>query len=369
MKKRVLFIDRDGTIIVEPKDTQQIDSLERLEFIPGAIGALSTIARHTDFELVLVTNQDGLGTPSFPEENFWPAHNKMLATLLGEGVQFSDIVIDRSFAHENKPTRKPGTALLRRYFGDEYDLTRSFVIGDRATDVQLALNLSARAIHFNPSSANPAEPGAVLATPSWGEIERFVVAQRYQAQLHRKTNETQIAVEVALQGSGQINISTGLGFFDHMLHLLGSHAGFDLTINATGDLHVDEHHLIEDVGITLGEAVRSALGNKVGLARYGFLLPMDEALAQVAIDLSGRAAFEWRAEFRREKIGTLPTEMLKHFFKSFSDAARCALHITVDGENEHHKAEAIFKGVGRALRMAVKVDPRSAHVPSTKGVL
>lgn len=369
MKKRVLFIDRDGTIIVEPKDTQQIDSLERLEFIPGAIGALSTISRHTDFELVLVTNQDGLGTPSFPEESFWPAHNKMLSTLLGEGVQFSDVLIDRSFAHENKPTRKPGTALLRRYFGDEYDLTRSFVIGDRATDIQLALNLGARAIHFNPCTTDSTQPSAALTTPLWSEIERFLVAQRYHASLHRKTNETEVEVELALQGAGQVVVGTGLGFFDHMLHLLGSHAGFDLTIRAKGDLQVDEHHLIEDVGITLGETLRTALGSKVGLARYGFLLPMDEALAQVAIDLSGRSAFEWRAEFKRERIGDLPTEMLKHFFKSFSEATRCALHISVDGENEHHKAEAIFKGVGRALRMAVRVDPRSAHVPSTKGML
>jgi imidazoleglycerol-phosphate dehydratase/histidinol-phosphatase len=365
MKKRALFIDRDGTIIKEPQDTQQIDSLERLEFLPQAISALAAIARHTDFELVMVTNQDGLGTESFPEERFWPAHQKMLTTLENEGVRFSEICIDRSFAHENLSTRKPGTGMLTRYMNGEYDLERSFVIGDRMTDGQLAENMGCRAIMYGQN----AHVASVLATSSWREIARFVIAQTRYASYARKTGETDISVSVALYGSGQVNVKTGLGFFDHMLHLFGAHAGFDLTIHAVGDLDVDEHHLIEDVGITLGEAIRRALGATVGIQRFGFLLPMDEALATVALDLAGRSHLEWSAIFARERIGDVPTEMFKHFFKSFAESMRCALHITVTGENEHHKAEAIFKGVGRALRLGLACDERIQGVPSTKGVL
>jgi imidazoleglycerol-phosphate dehydratase/histidinol-phosphatase len=365
MKKRALFIDRDGTIIVEPKDTFQVDSLERLEFIPGAIGALSALARYTDFELVLVTNQDGLGTASFPEETFRPAHEKMLRILEGEGVVFDAILIDRSFPHENKPTRKPGTGMLLGYMNDGYDLARSFVIGDRATDVQLAKNLGAQGIFFSEQSHGD----AVLSSPSWSFIERFITSQMRTAQVTRVTKETSIELDLSLDGSGKISVTTGLGFFDHMLNLLGAHAGFDLRLAAVGDLHVDEHHLIEDVGIVLGEALKKATGAKEGIERYGFLLPMDEALAEIAIDLSGRSALVWNAEFRREKIGDVPTEMFKHFFLSFCDACKCSLHITVRGENEHHKAEAIFKGVGRALCAALKRDPRIRSIPSTKGVL
>jgi imidazoleglycerol-phosphate dehydratase/histidinol-phosphatase len=365
MKKRALFIDRDGTIIVEPKDTFQVDSLERLEFVPGAIGALSALARYTDFELVLVTNQDGLGTESFPEESFWPAHEKMLRTLEGEGVVFDGVLIDRSLPHENKATRKPGTGMLSTYLSGEYDLARSFVLGDRVTDIELAKNLGAQGILFS----DDLNGDAALSSSSWSVIERFLVSQMRTAQVTRVTGETSIEVELSLDGSGAISVATGLGFFDHMLHLFGAHAGFDLRIAAVGDLHVDEHHLIEDVGIVLGEALKKAIGAKKGMERFGFLLPMDEALAEIAIDLSGRSTLVWNADFRREKIGDVPTEMFKHFFLSFCDACKCSLHISVRGGNEHHKAEAIFKGVGRALRTAVRRDPRIRSIPSTKGVL
>jgi len=365
MKKRALFIDRDGTIIVEPKNTFQVDSLERLEFVPGAIGALSALARYTDFELVLVTNQDGLGTESFPEGSFWPAHEKMLRTLEGEGVVFDDVLIDRSFPHENKATRKPGTGMLSAYLNGEYDLARSFVLGDRVTDIELAKNLGARGIFFSGEQNGD----AALSSSSWSVIERFLISQMRTALITRVTGETSIELELSLDGSGVISVTTGLGFFNHMLHLLGAHAGFDLRIAAEGDLHVDEHHLIEDVGIVLGEALKRAIGSKEGMERFGFLLPMDEALAEIAIDFSGRSTLVWSADFRREKIGDVPTEMFKHFFLSFCDACKCSLHISVRGENEHHKAEAIFKGVGRALRAAVRRDPRIRSIPSTKGVL
>ena len=364
MKKRVLFIDRDGTMIVEPPITKQIDSLEKLEFLPNAITALASIARLKDFELVMVSNQDGLGTSSFPESHFWPAQNSMLTTLRNEGVVFSDILIDRSFPEENMPTRKPGTGLLTRYMTDEYDLERSFVIGDRETDVGLAKNLGCKAVLL--SSEN--NPDAVLTTKSWNDIEAFVYAQTRYAEYARTTKETSIECKVGLYGTGTCSVATGLGFFDHMLHLLGSHAGFNMTVKATGDLYVDEHHLIEDVGIVLGEAISRALRDRSAIARFGFMLPMDEALAQVAIDISGRSELQWKATFNREMLGDVPTEMFKHFFKSLAESLRCALHISVEGENEHHKAEAIFKCVGRAFRNAV-ARVRDQGVPSTKGVL
>jgi imidazoleglycerol-phosphate dehydratase/histidinol-phosphatase len=363
--KRVLFIDRDGTIIVEPPDTKQIDSLDRLQFIPGAISALASIAKNTDFELVMVTNQDGLGTGSFPEESFWPAHEMMLKVLKSEGVEFKAIHIDRSFPEQGLASRKPGTAMLTQYFGNEYDLASSFVIGDRETDVQLARNLGCKAIFLSGDTV----PDAALNTQSWREVESFIYSQMRVGLYSRTTKETSIEVHVSLYGTGKIDVRTGLGFFDHMLHALGAHAGFDLRIQAEGDLHVDEHHLVEDVGIALGEAINRALNDRSAIERFGFVLPMDEALAQVAIDLAARFAFEWDASFTRERIGDVPTEMFKHFFKSLCEGLRCALHISVTGENEHHKAEAIFKGVGRALRGAVARDLRVKGIPSTKGVL
>lgn len=364
MKKKVLFIDRDGTIIVEPPITKQIDSLEKLEFVPYAITSLASIAQRKEFELVMVSNQDGLGTSSFPESEFWPAQNAMLTTLRNEGIVFADILIDRSFPEDNLPTRKPGTGMLSRYMTGEYDLEGSFVIGDRETDVQLAKNLGCKAILL---SAEP-NAGAELTTSSWKDIEAFVYARTRYAEYTRTTKETSIACTLGLLGNGECSISTGLGFFDHMLNLLGAHAGFNLTIKATGDLYVDEHHLIEDVGIVLGETISRALKDRSSIGRFGFTLPMDEALAQVAIDISGRPDLQWNATFNREMIGDVPTEMFKHFFKSLAESLRCALHISVEGENEHHKAEAIFKCVGRALRTAVG-RVRDQGVPSTKGVL
>lgn len=366
MKKRVLFIDRDGTIIVEPEQDKQVDSLEKLEFLPGAITNLAKIVRDTDFVLVMVTNQDGLGTSSFPESDFWPAHTKMLKTLEGEKVLFTNVHIDTSFEHENSPTRKPGTEMLREYFSGDFDLENSFVIGDRKTDIQLATNLSCQAIFFSEKT----DPRAVLSTNSWDEIYHFLLGQGRKARVHRKTRETDIYVEVNLQGSGQTSISTGLGFFDHMLDQLGKHSGMDLIVKVNGDLHVDEHHTIEDTGIALGEAIETALGDKKGIERYGFVLPMDDALAQVALDLGGRSWLIWKADFKREKIGDMPTEMFYHFFKSFSDAAKCNLNIQVHGENEHHKIEAVFKGLAKALKMAIRKDERNLnYLPSTKGML
>jgi len=365
MKKRILFIDRDGTIIVEPPITKQVDSLDKLEFIPKAITALASIAQLREFELVMVTNQDGLGTSSFPESDFWPAQNAMLTTLRNEGVVFSDILIDRSFPEDDAPTRKPRTGMLKRYMCDEYDLAGSFVVGDRVTDIQLAKNLGCQAIFLSAES----NPHAVLTTTSWKEIESFVYGQTRYAEYARRTKETSIECALGLYGSGSCTIATGLGFFDHMLNLFGAHAGFNLTINATGDLHVDEHHLIEDVGIVLGEAINRALKDRSGIGRFGFVLPMDEALAQVAMDISGRSELQWNATFKREMIGDVPTEMFKHFFKSLAESLRCALHISVQGENEHHKVEAIFKCVGRAFRSAVARVRDQQGIPSTKGVL
>lgn len=360
--KNILFLDRDGTIILEPED-EQIDSLEKLHFYPGVISALRRIVQHGGYELVLVSNQDGLGTASFPEETFWPAHNRMLEILAGEGVTFDAIHIDRSLPEENAPTRKPGTAMLAAYL--DRDLSGSYVIGDRQSDVQLAQNLGCRAIFMGD------DPGTDVALTSrdWAAISRFLCGSDRRGLVRRTTNETDIRVELQLDGSGQADIRTGLGFFDHMLEQLARHGGMDLLIECRGDLQVDEHHTIEDTALALGAAFVQALGDKKGLQRYGFLLPMDEALAQVAIDFSGRPWLVWQADFKREKVGDVPTEMFFHFFKSFSDAARCTLNIKVDGNNEHHKIEAIFKAWARAIKMAVQRDIFSNRLPSTKGTL
>lgn len=364
--RKILFIDRDGTIIKEPPTDFQVDSLEKLEFVPKAISNLRKIAEETDYELVLVTNQDGLGTDSFPEEDFWPAQFKMLKTLEQEGVFFSAIHIDKTFEHEHAPTRKPGTGMLTGYMDGSCDLAGSYVIGDRKTDIQLAKNLGAQSIYIS----NEEDPDAALVTTDWDRIYRFLRMPPRTATVERATSETQIKIELNLDGSGKSNISTGLGFFDHMLDQLARHGSTDLTIEVKGDLHIDEHHTIEDTALALGEAYLKALGNKKGISRYGFLLPMDDALAQVAIDFGGRPWLVWEAEFKREKIGDLPTEMFYHFFKSFSDTAKCNLNIKVEGQNEHHKIEAIFKGLAKAIKMAVARDPNSLNqLPSTKGVL
>ena len=363
--KKALFIDRDGTIIKEPAD-EQIDSLEKLDFLPGTISALRQLALDGNFELVMVTNQDGLGTSSFPEPTFWPAHNKMLAILKGEGIVFDAIHIDRHFPHDNAPTRKPGTGMLMGYMDGSYDLANSYVIGDRPTDVELAKNLGAQGIFIG---TEPLEQAA-LTTTSWHDIYRFLKLQARTATVRRTTKETNINIALTLDGQGQCQINTGLGFFDHMLEQLGKHSGANLHIEVKGDLHIDEHHTIEDTALALGEAYLKVLGNKKGISRYGFVLPMDEALAQVAIDFSGRPWLVWQAEFKREKVGDMPTEMFMHFFKSFSDAARCNLNIQVSGDNEHHKIEAIFKGLARAIKMAVRRDLQDLDIlPTTKGAL
>lgn len=376
MQKKVLFIDRDGTIIIEPPTDFQIDSLEKLEFYPKAIRNLHLIASRLDFELVMVTNQDGLGTPSFPEETFWPAHNKMLKTLEGEGIHFENIHIDRSFPEENAPTRKPRTGMLTEYFTDAYDLTGSFVIGDRLTDVELAKNLGSKAILVqSPEQGKQMlETSALsehcqLITNNWDEITAFLFRTDRTAVVDRSTSETTIHIELDLDGTGKCNINTGLHFFDHMLEQIGRHSGCDLTIQVNGDLHVDEHHTIEDTGLALGEAFKKALGDKRGIDRYGFCLPMDDVLAQVAIDFGGRPWLVWDAEFKREKVGDMPTEMFHHFFKSFSDTSLSNLNIKAEGANEHHKIEGIFKALAKAIKAAIRKDPFSNQLPSTKGVL
>ncbi|MDN5306014.1 MAG: imidazoleglycerol-phosphate dehydratase / histidinol-phosphatase [Bacteroidota bacterium] len=361
--KKVLFIDRDGTLIVEPDD-EQVDSLEKLEFYPKVFQNLSKIANELEYELVMVTNQDGLGTASFPEETFWPVQNKIIQAFSNEGVVFSEILIDRSFPHENLPTRKPGTAMLTHYLKGDYDLKNSFVIGDRTTDIQLAHNMGCKAILLSNTVADE----AVLCSSDWGEIYRFLKSEPRRATVIRNTSETQISVSVNLDGTGKSDISTGLGFFDHMLDQIARHGGIDLSVKAQGDLHIDEHHTIEDVGIALGECFLHALGKKKGIARYGFLLPMDDCLAQVAIDFGGRPWIVWNVAFNREKIGEVPTEMFFHFFKSFSDNAKCNLNIKAEGDNEHHKAEAVFKAFAKAVKMAVKKGENEG-IPSTKGVI
>jgi imidazoleglycerol-phosphate dehydratase/histidinol-phosphatase len=364
--KKVLFIDRDGTIIKEPPTDFQIDSLEKLEFYPKAISNLRKIAEETDYELVMVTNQDGLGTDSFPENTFWPAQYKMLKTLEEEGVIFSAIHVDKSFEQDNAPTRKPRTGLLTEYLTGNYDLAHSYVIGDRSTDIELAKNLGTQAIFLGSA---PMEEAA-LVTKSWDDIYEFLRLPARKATVQRNTSETDIKINLNLDGTGKCNIQTGIHFFDHMLEQLGRHGGTDLDILVKGDLHIDEHHTIEDTALALGEAYLKALGDKKGIYRYGFLLPMDDVLAQVAIDFGGRPWLVWEAEFKREKIGEMPTEMFYHFFKSFSDTAKCNLNIKAEGNNEHHKIEAIFKALARAIKMAVKRDLQALNqLPSTKGVL
>ena len=376
-RPRVLFIDRDGTLIVEPPVDFQVDSLEKLELMPGALRAMHFIASRLPFELVMVTNQDGLGTDSFPEDTFWPAHNKMLRTFSNEGVEFDEILIDRSFPEDNAPTRKPRTGMLTQYMSGDYDLANSYVIGDRITDAMLAKNLGAKAILLRTPSdevrrdiADSGLDGTVeLITPSWDEVAALLMGGSRKVSVKRDTSETKIQVTVNLDGSGHTEISTGLGFFDHMLTQIGRHSGIDLTIKADGDLHVDEHHTIEDTAIVLGEALNKALGNKMGIERYGFVLPMDDCLATVAIDFGGRPWLVWDVEFKRERIGDMPTEMFYHFFKSLSDNAKINLFVRAEGTNEHHKIEGIFKALARAIRQAVRRDPLHFTLPSTKGVI
>ena len=362
--KKVLFIDRDGTLVVEPPVTFQLEKLEQLEFIPGVFQYLGRIATELDYELVIVTNQDGLGTKSFPEEIFWPIQNKMIEAFKNEGIVFSEIIIDKTMPEENAPTRKPGTALLTHYLKGNYDLKNSFVIGDRATDVQLAKNLGTQAIFIGKEK----NKDAVLSTLNWADIYALLKSKPRTASVNRKTKETDIKIDLNLDGSGKSKISTGLAFFDHMLEQIAKHGNMDLEITVKGDLQIDEHHSIEDTAITLGDAFLQALGSKKGIKRYGFLLPMDDCLAQVALDFGGRPWLEWKAEFKREKIGEMPTEMFMHFFKSFSDSAKCNLNIKAEGENEHHKIEAIFKAFAKAIEMAAQQTNNFA-IPSTKGTL
>lgn len=374
-KKRTLFIDRDGTLVVEPPDDYQLDSLEKLQFVPKVFRNLSFIREKLDFEWVMVTNQDGLGTDSFPEETFWPAHNKMLQAFAGEGIVFDAICIDRSFPEENLPTRKPGTAMLTAYLDGSYDMSASFVIGDRLTDMQLARNLGCRGILYGDSSMQVAVDEAglaevcVLITDDWDKISEYLFAGERRAEVRRTTSETDVFVSLNLDGNGRGDISTGIGFFDHMLDQIARHSGIDLTVRCQGDLQVDEHHTIEDTGIALGEAIARALGDKRGIERYGFCLPMDDSLCTVALDFGGRAWLVWNAVFYREKIGDMPTEMFLHFFKSLSDAARMNLTVKAEGENEHHKIEGIFKAFARSLKMALRRDIFHYELPSTKGLL
>jgi len=365
--KKVLFIDRDGTLIREPAGDYQVDSLKKLEFLPGVFRNLYKLRHYTDYELVLVSNQDGLGTDSFPEADFILPHNKFLEAFRNEGVEFDAIHIDPSLPEENSPNRKPRTGMLKGYMEGEYDLENSFVIGDRKTDIELAANLGARAIFLGKDGITLDLTAYI--SDDWDQIYRFIRSQQRCASLSRVTSETEIHVNLSLDGEGRSQVSTGLGFFDHMLDQLGKHGGFDLEVKATGDLKVDEHHSMEDTAIALGEAFLQALGNKRGIERYAFVLPMDDSLATVVVDFGGRPWIEWEVEFKREKIGDVPTEMFFHFFKSFSDAARCNLNIQASGSNEHHKIEAIFKGFARALGKAVKLDPDNNKLPSTKGKL
>ena len=373
--KKVLFIDRDGTLIWEPPNEQQIDSLEVLEFIPNVFRNLYNIQKYLDYELVMVTNQDGLGSVTFPEHTFWPAHEKMIKAFANEGVTFGNIHIDRTRPEDNAPTRKPGIGMLSQYFDGDYDLANSIVIGDRLTDVELAKNLGAKAILFDWNNLlaemqqRNLNSYCLLSTTSWDEVFELLSNLNHKATVNRKTSETDIFIEINLAGKGNSNISTGLRFFDHMLDQIGRHSGCDLTIQVKGDLDIDEHHTIEDTGIALGEAIRKALGDKRGIERYGYCLPMDESLAQVALDFGGRPWLVWEAAFKREFVGDMPTEMFKHFFKSVSDAALCNLNIKAEGENEHHKIEGIFKAFARALKMAIRKDPFQQSLPSTKGTL
>lgn len=363
--KKILFIDRDGTIILEPDD-EQVDSFDKLRFLPGAISVLSRIARETDYALVMVTNQDGLGTDSFPETDFFPVQDFILQTLADEGVVFDDVLIDRSFPHENLPTRKPNAGMLVKYFSRGFDLANSYVIGDRTTDVELAQNIGARSILIGGDKEIERDE-SLSVVANWQEIGEILLNPRRKITHRRKTAETDFSVELDLEGSGRARIDTGISFFDHMLEQVARHGQIDLVIDGKGDLGVDEHHTIEDVAITLGEAFNLALGDKRGIERYGFCLPMDDCLAQVAVDFGGRSWIEWRADFKREKIGEMPTELFFHFFKSFSDHAKCNLNIKAEGTIEHHKIEAIFKAFAKAVGMAVR--KTGTGLPSTKGVL
>ncbi|MDR0873325.1 MAG: bifunctional histidinol-phosphatase/imidazoleglycerol-phosphate dehydratase HisB [Prevotellaceae bacterium] len=374
--KKALFIDRDGTIIVEPPVTFQVNTLEELSFLPKVLRNLHFVRQKLDFEFVMVTNQDGLGTDCYPQENFDRVQSKMLEILAGEGVVFDDILIDKTFPEDNAPTRKPRIGLLGKYLNGDYDLAQSFVIGDRITDVELAKNLGAKAIFIQEKDEaekllqeKKLTDFCALITTDWDRIAEFLFAGERRATVQRTTKETDIRVEINLDGSGKTDISTGLHFFDHMLEQIGKHSGIDLTINVKGDIEVDEHHTMEDTAIALGEAIYTALGSKRGIERYGFCLPMDDSLCTVALDFGGRAWLVWNAEFHREKIGDVPTEMFLHFFKSLSDSAKMNLNIKAEGENEHHKIEGIFKALARALKMAIRRDIYHYELPSTKGVL
>ena len=379
MRKKVLFIDRDGTLVLEPPIDYQLDSLEKLSFYPKVFQYMARIASELDFELVMVTNQDGLGTASFPEDTFWPVQKKIIDAFAKEGVIFSEIIIDKTFPFENAPTRKPRTGLLTNYFSEDYDLGNSFVLGDRITDMELAKNLGAKGIFLseNPdlgadeikTSKQEIFDSIALTTTDWSEIYQFLKLKDRVSEIIRNTNETKIYIKLNLDGSGKNDISTGLHFFDHMLDQIGRHGNMDLTIKVDGDLEVDEHHTIEDTMIAFGELFHKALGDKLGIERYGFCLPMDDCLSQVAVDFGGRNWLEWDAEFRREKIGDMPTEMFFHLFKSFTDGAKCNLNIKAEGVNEHHKIEGIFKAFAKAMKMAVKRDVNKMFLPSTKGML
>ncbi|MEQ3499222.1 bifunctional histidinol-phosphatase/imidazoleglycerol-phosphate dehydratase HisB [Tenacibaculum sp. SSH1-16] len=376
--KKILFIDRDGTLIKEPAD-EQTDSFEKLQFYPKVFQGLSKIAKELDFELVLVTNQDGLGTEAYPENTFWPVHNFVMNTLKEEGIEFVEEIIDRTFAKDNQPTRKPNTGLLTKYFSKEYDLKNSFVIGDRLTDIELAKNLGTQGIYINDETnlgtdeitvkREELDDFIVLESNDWNTIYEFLKLEERSATIERNTNETQIKIDLNLDGTGKSTINTGIAFFDHMLDQIARHGQMDLNIQVTGDLDVDEHHTIEDTAIALGEVFYKALGNKLGIERYGFCLPMDDCLAQIAIDFGGRNWLVWEADFKREMIGKMPTEMFYHFFKSFTDGAKCNLNIKAEGTNEHHKIEAIFKAFAKAIKVAVKRDVDKMILPSTKGVL
>ena len=376
--KKVLFIDRDGTLIKEPAD-EQIDSFEKLVFYPKVFTYLSKIAKELDFEIVMITNQDGLGTDVYPENTFWPIHNFVLQSFENEGVIFEEQFIDRTFAKDNAPTRKPNTGLLTKYFSEDYDLENSFVIGDRLTDVELAKNLGSKGIFINDNTNLGTDEITVkrdsldqfigLESNDWEEIYKFLKAKERTGSIERNTNETKIKIDLNLDGTGQSNIDTGIAFFDHMLDQIARHGQLDLNIKVDGDLEVDEHHTIEDTAIALGEVFATTLGNKLGIERYGFSLPMDDCFAQAAIDFGGRNWLVWEADFKREMIGKMPTEMFFHFFKSFTDGAKCNLNIKAEGTNEHHKIEAIFKAFAKAIKMAVKRDVEKMILPSTKGML
>ncbi|MFD2828331.1 bifunctional histidinol-phosphatase/imidazoleglycerol-phosphate dehydratase HisB [Leeuwenhoekiella polynyae] len=376
--QKVLFIDRDGTIIKEPPG-YQVDAFEKVTFYPKVFSYLSKIAKELDYKLVMITNQDGLGTDIFPEDTFWPVHNFILKSFENEGVIFDDVFIDKTFPEENANTRKPGTGMLTEFFSDEYDLENSFVFGDRITDIELAKNLGAKGIFINDhtylgsdeitTKREELENYIALETNDWKEIYEFLKLEERTASISRKTNETDIEIELNLDGTGKSDIKTGLAFFDHMLDQLARHGSMDLKIHVNGDLEVDEHHTIEDTAIALGEVFAKALGNKLGIERYGFCLPMDDCLAQVAIDFGGRNWLVWETDFKREKIGEMPTEMFYHFFKSFTDGARANLNVKAEGTNEHHKIEAIFKAFAKAIKVAVKRDPDKMVLPSTKGML